>query len=212
MDVFSLNGHPFFKIMPKREIFKRYFPHTEKCPKNDSICIKDRCNCWIDDKHCWLVDFDSFVDELLGEGASHFGYHFKISEYDSISIHTYFYHDNPISVNLDVTLNSERLAEAVHREIGESWTLTPQCYDGSDDYALIKTIDGSYKNKVKIGEEILFLKSFLPRIIEIDKRVNTCEVCRIKRPNLDEYGKRAICGFCAKKIIEDHVESYVPEK
>lgn len=194
--------------MPKREIYKLYFPHTTRCPKDGKSCIKDRCNCWIDEKNCWLVEFDPFVDEILGEGASHLGLHFKISEYDTIGIHTYFNSDDPISVNLDVTLNSERLARAVQNEIGEDWKLSSQ-YE--DNCALIKTIDGSYKNRDKVRKEILFIKGFLPRIVEIDKEVNTCEICRVKRPSLEEYGKRAICWFCAKKIIEDHVEEYVPE-
>ena len=200
------------------DVHLNYFPHKDACPQDGRPCLGEKCKYWLGDKRCWDVEFGEIVKETFdtdydyiyfkdendrhieGIRCAHFG--MAVSERTKP--------EEIIPIYVSIGFNSHRLAEKVQEKFKLiDWEIMSRSEDGGDDTDLEKIIDGRYEKKEEILDMLFFVRDIIPEIVQFEKDINTCAVCRDKCEALTEYAGRAICGGCERRIILENLEKYI---
>jgi hypothetical protein len=205
------------------EVMKDYFPHTDICGVDGKKCIQNNlCKFWINGiEHvaCWYVEFGDIVKSVFGyddehyitfedeknnpvEGIRHLN--FRLQYDDKLD-------NQQIRLCAVIGFNSHRLADKIREKFGlDDWTVSSCNYEGGDDADLETIWHGNHTDKYEIKKKLLELRDdLMPKIIESEKAINTCDSCKTKNWMLIDYEGKAICSFCEHKIIIENIGKYV---
>jgi hypothetical protein len=196
-----------------------YFPHTNTCGQDGKPCLQAKCKYWLEEKKCWDREFDTMVEETFNieyggdyihyrdetgrtlNGLEHLHFNMQVVDKETFS--------EPIKATAHIRFNSRRLTKKVQEKFKlYDWTIDSCCEDGGDDHDLVFVIDANPKNKEKILDLFNFITRIIPEIVHYEQFVNTCDLCKDKCMSLTNFGKRAICGSCELKIINENLENY----
>jgi hypothetical protein len=183
--------------MSVKEVMLQYFPFKDRCPEDGSPCLKKECKYFIEEEVCWYIKFNGIVEKIFNcdrHDYIHFGT--ENPNYTRFYLHTNLCIDDkknfnvPPIMTIEIGLNSERFAKIVKEKFNlNNWEIQGRCEDGGDDHHLVFSTQASHFEENDIIKTLNNIKDLIPKIIAIEKEINTCRLCKDHAEFLTEYGE-----------------------